>query len=363
MESINWDILLHELESGKCVLCLGADTFSEATETRLETQLAETLRKESASLGIRVYDDGWFHYLKDRDELSTWFTIKNFYETRLPVATDVIFKDIAALPLHLILNFSPDYKLREAFKSSGKPFEFACLYKNPESDKTRTLEEGTKEKPLLFNMLGEIEDKDSLVMTYDDLFGYMAAIFEHKRMPQGVKLKIQNATHFIFLGMPLDKWYFHLFMRVLNLHRGRGKSKRFAASYTVDTGNATFCEEQYTLTFVKDNIATFTKLLKNKWLEAEAKKAGRDSGPLSIYDRWREKVTTGEDIAIKQAFKEMKEHTSDGDVRNMQLLLEMQWMGFQGTAFETEMSKMAMKTQIIKGITGLIGTLETAISH
>ena len=360
METINWDILLHELESGKCVFCIGADIFSEATDRRLETQLADTLRQQSAALGIRVYDDGWFHYLKDRDELSTWFAIKNFYETQLPSATSAIFKDIAALPLHLILNFSPDYALRDTFKTSGKPFEFDCLYKNPETDKSRTTAEGTKEKPLIFNMLGEIEDKDSLVMTYDDLFGYMAAIFELKRMPQSVKLKIQNATHFIFLGMPLDKWYYHLFMRVLNLHHGRGKTKRFAAANTVDAGNATFCEEQYTLTYVKDNIATFANLLKNKWLEAEAKKTGRDNRPLSMYDRWREKVTTGEDIAVKSAFKELREHAADNDLRNQQLLLEMQWMGFQGTAFETELSKMAMKTQIIKGLMGLIDAFEEA---
>ena len=89
-------------------------------------------------------------------------------------------------------------------------------------------------------MLGEIEDKDSLVMSFDDMFGYMEAIFEKKRMPQNVKLKIQQATHFIFLGVPLDKWYFHMFMRVLNMHRDTSKSKRFGATYSVNKTNATF---------------------------------------------------------------------------------------------------------------------------
>ena len=359
MEALNWDILLHELESGKCILCVGPDIFSQSDEERVEKKLAEMLRLHSDTLGIRVYDDGWFHYLKDRDELGTWFTIKNFYEQQLPHTAQGIFTDIASLPLHLILNFSPDYRLRDAFQAAGKPFEFACLYKNPEMDKSRLKEnvEGTHDKPLIFNMLGEIEDKDSLVMTYDDLFGYMAAIFEYKRMPQNVKLKIQNATHFIFLGMPLDKWYFHLFMRVLNMHRARGKSKRFAASYIVDAGNATFCEEQYTLTFVQDNISAFVRLFKSKWQAAQATKTGFTH--LSIYDQWRNLGTTGEDTALQKLFKDIKPATQkEATLQTAHLLLEMQWNGFKATSFETEMSKNAMKTQIIKGILGLIDEVQ-----
>ncbi len=355
MEALNWDILLHELESGKCILCVGPDVFSQSEEDRIEKKLAQNLRLQSDALGIRVYDDGWFHYLKDHDELGTWFTIRNFYEQQLPNTTQSLFADIASLPLHLILNFSPDYRLRDAFKAAGKPHEFACLYKNPETDKSRLTEiaEGIQDKPLIFNMLGEIEDKDSLVMTFDDFFSYMAAIFEYKRMPQHVKLKIQNATHFIFLGMPLDKWYFHLFMRVLNMHRARGKSKRFAASYTVDVGNATFCEEQYTLTFVQDNILAFTSLLKLKWQAYQTAKSEVET--LTVYDQWRNFVKTGEDTALQKVFKDIKPHTAkDSSIQKAHLLLEMQWNGFRATTFETEMSKNAMKTQIIKGILGLI---------
>ena len=361
MNAINWDILLHELENGKCILCVGSDVFSRRDEQRIEQRLAKTLRQQSNALGIRVYDDGWFHYLKDRDELGTWFAIKNFYEKELPASADALFADIAALPLHLVLNFTPDYKLRDAFKAAGKPFEFCCLYKTPEVDKSLLKDniEGTKEKPLLYNMLGEIEDKDSLVMTYDDLFAYMAAIFEYKRLPQNVKLKIQNATHFIFIGMPLDKWYFHLFMRVINMHRNQGKSKRLSAAVAFDAGNATMSEEQYTLTFVQEDIAAFTQLLKAKWQAAQVAKSG--NSPLSIFDQWREKVKTGEDVAVRQALKEMKPYLErHQDLKNPQLLLEMQWNGFMATSFETEMAKKAMKGQIILGILGQIDSIEQA---
>lgn len=356
---INWDILLHELETGKCVLCIGPDIFSASDETRIEKKLAESLKSQSDALGIRVYDDGWFHYLKDRDEVATWYSIKQFYEMQLPPEPKAIFQTIAQLPFHLILYFSPDYSLREAFRASGKPYEFDCLYKNPDLDKGRNKETvmPDKAKPLIFNMVGEIEDKDSLVMTYDDLFGYLEAIFEKKRMPQNVKLKIQQASHFIFLGMPLDKWYFHLFMRVLNMHKDITRTKRLAASDSLNNGISTICEELYTLTFVQEKISGFVQTLKTQWDALQAKRTGVDT--LSRYDRWRQMTATGDDVAMRQVFKEIKEMPErNQESVNNQLLLEMQWNGFTSVAFETEMAKNAMKSQIVNGILFLIDQIE-----
>lgn len=326
-------------------------------DARLENKLADTLRQKQKSdnLGIHVYEDGWFHYLKERDELATWFIIKQFYETKLPTDADALFQNIAALPFHLILNFTPDYRLREAFVSSGKPFEFDCLNKTENCKKADF--EPTHAKPLLFNMLGEIREKESLIMTYDDLFGYMEAIFDKKRLPKNVKDKLEQATHFIFLGMPLDKWYFHLFMRVLNMHKDTTKTKRFAATYSVNGANATFCEEQYTLTFVQEDVSAFAHLLKTKWAELQAQKSG--GKVLGIYDGWRELVKTGEDVSIRHLFREMKTFTEkNNEWINQGIMLEMQWNGFSSTLFETQMSKNAMKSQIVNGMLYLIDQIE-----
>lgn len=358
---INWDILLHELETGKCVLCVGPDVFSAADNERMERALADTLRARSHELGIRVYDDGWFHYLPQRDEVATWFQIKRFYDTQLPPAPEAVFSAIAQLPFHLVLNFSPDYRLREAFRREGRAFEFDCFYKTPELNHQRLPERYVpdKDKPLIFNMLGEIDDKDSLVMTYDDLFGFMEAFFEKKRLPAAVKLKIQQATHFIFLGMPLDKWYFHLFMRMLNMHRDTVRTKRFAATFAVNGENATFCEEQYSLTFVQENIPQFTTLFSEKWQAAQQAKTG--VAEKSRYERWRDLAAAGEDVPIRKLLVEIKDALREmaaEDLTTTQLLLEMQWNGFASAVFETVMQRNAMKTQIVNGLLYLVGEIE-----
>lgn len=354
-EQINWDSLLLLLETGRCVLCVGPDAFSTDQDARIERTLANLLRQQSNALGIRVYDDGWFHYLDKHDETETWLTVKRFYETGLPTETSSVFEDVAALPFQLILNFSPDYRLCEAFKSVGKPFVFDSLDKTQNCRKADY--EPTPAKPLLFNMLGEVNEKESLIMTYNDLFHYMEAIFEKKRLPDNVKTKLEKASYFIFLGMPLDKWYFHLFMRVLNMHKNLTKTKRYGATYAVNGENAAFCLEHYNLAFVQENIGGFVQQMKAKWEAAQAQKTGATY--LSVFERWRAKVKTGEDVAIRQAFAEMKPYAKNsGDLSNALLLLEMQWNGFTSIVFETEMAKNAMKTQVLNGILQLIDRIE-----
>ena len=188
MEALEWEILLDGLQSGKCILCLGPDIYSLSGDDRLEHRLAKTLRDHQEELGIRVYDDGWFHYLNQRDEMSTYYLIKRFYENQLPDSADPILGKIAALPFNLILNFSPgSTNSRPATKGyeAKASITYDKLLKNPGdiADIEHKLEADAN-KPLVYNMLGDIDYKDSLVMTYDDLFNYMEAIFEHKRMPE-----------------------------------------------------------------------------------------------------------------------------------------------------------------------------------
>lgn len=354
-EKINWESLLQLLEAGKCVLCVGPDAFSKSQDERIERMLAELLRRQSAKLGIRVYDDGWFHYLTEHDETETWLTVKRFYETGLPAEASSIFEDIAVLPFHLVLNFSPDYRLCEAFKAAGKPFEFDSLDKTQNCRKAAY--EPTPAKPLIFNMLGEINEKESLIMTYNDLFHYMEAVFEKKRLPDNVKTKLEKASYFIFLGMPLDKWYFHLFMRVLNMHKDLTKTKRFGATYAVNGENASFCLEHYNLAFVQEDIGGFARRVRSEWEAAQAKKTG--AAYQTVHERWRAQVATGEDIAIRQVFAEMKPAAKNhGELSNHLLLLEMQWNGFTSIVFETEMARNAMKTQVLNGILQLIDRIE-----
>ena len=359
MEALEWEILLDGLQSGKCILCLGPDLYSLSGDDRLEHRLAKTLGDHQDELGIRVYDDGWFHYLNQRDEMSTYYLIKRFYENQLPSSADQILAKIAALPFNLILNFSPGHKVKacyEEVRGKGK-FSYDKLLKNPGdiADIVHELEADSN-KPLVYNMLGDIDYKDSLVMTYDDLFNFMEAIFEHKRMPESIKNWLLKANYFIFLGMPLDKWYFHLFMRLLNQHLNKGRTKRYSASTWFDADSATFSEEQYTMTFVQEGIEHFVDQLTGHWEKRHQEHAQQEQG--SVFNRWRELLTTGWAKVI-DVIREIKSFVaSTPDMSTNITLLEYKWNAVNSKTFETEKAEEARQTEVVLAVLNMINQLE-----
>ena len=264
--SMNWDLLFEFLEKEKCILCLGPRIFDSKKDGKLEARLASYLRKEEETLGIRVYDDGWFHYLPGANEIDAWQRVKAFYSQPQPEAMELLQK-LARLPFHHILNFTPGQKMREAFPSQNLPVDYRFYYqKEPCSE---DIQKPTKSRPLGFNMMGDVEERNSLVLTYDDFYAYLESVFEAKSMPPVLKADIFAADYFIFLGMPFEKWYMHLFMRILRQHAEKRKAKKHAASGHLSDVVESYCYEQYTITFVR-------KKFQNSWttcLQNAGKKA------------------------------------------------------------------------------------------
>ncbi len=253
-ERVQWNSLFHSLEHEKCILCIGPDILNPPNGERLEDQLAQCLRANAKSLKISVYDDGWFHYQPGAPQLPPYLKVKEFYEQPHPWAEELMGL-IARMPFHFILYLSPDYKMKEAFELQGAvqgtDFVFDSYKRGQPANKS--IKVPTKDKPLVFNFLGELKIKDSLVMTYADYYEYVRSIFMNNSLSDDLKTNVFDAEYFVFLGMPFDKWYVHLFMHMLQQHVSERKQK-FSANTFLNNQTATHCNEQYTMTFVPDEI-------------------------------------------------------------------------------------------------------------
>lgn len=264
-ELVDWASLFHSMEQERCILCIGPDILNPPTGERLEEQLASYLRSNEKALKISVYDDGWFHYQPGANELSPYLKVKAFYEQPHPWAEQLMCL-IAQMPFHFVLNFAPDYKLKEAYENSGLGFVFDSYKRNKPYNPA--LKVPTRQQPLVFNMLGELKEKDSLVMTYKDYYEYIRSVINSKSMSDDLENNIYDAEYFIFLGMPFDKWYVHLFMHILHQHV-KGRTPKFSANTFLDEKIGTLCDEQYTMTFVPQDIdiEMFVKTLHEKCRE------------------------------------------------------------------------------------------------
>jgi Effector-associated domain 11/SIR2-like domain len=290
--NINWDLLFEFLEKEKCILCVGPGIFDSQKEGKLETRLARFLKEEEEALGIRVYEDGWFHYLPGANEIDAWQRVKAFYSQPQPEAAKVLQK-LARIPFHHVLNFTPDQQMKEAYTSQNLPVDYHFYYKKEPCD--QGIQKPAKARPLVFNMMGDVDERNSLVLTYDDFYAYLESVFEAKSMSPVLKANVFAADYFIFIGLPFEKWYMHLFMRILRQHAEKRKSKKHAASAHLTDEVESYCYEQYTITFVQEGISKFVDELFKKCEEKGLLKSTEAAAKLQLpFDTLRDLISENE---------------------------------------------------------------------
>lgn len=275
----SWEHLLDSLEEEKCVVCIGPGLYSQEAGLRPEAQLANFLREKEEEIRIRVYDDGWFHYLPDASEIDAWQRVKEFYQLPNQLGHQDLTL-LAEIPFYLLLNFTPNYALRNTFEQQGFSHNFLSFIKKQpfDPDFEANKFKPTVRKPLIYNMVGEFRKRNSLVMTYNDFYAYLESIFEGNSMAPSLQENIWEADYFIFLGMPFDRWYVHMFMRILQQHERNRSSKKYAANLYLSGETTTHCAEQYTMTFVPTGISEFLATFHQKcqdrgWLRSVQRNA------------------------------------------------------------------------------------------
>lgn len=300
--------VLSALRDEKCILCLGPDFYSdpEPGGMRFEQKLATHLVSEAEVLDIRVYDDGWFHALRD-DESLAYESVREFYRRHPESGTRAVLKELAQLPFHLILSFTPDYHLREAFKESGIPADFVAYNRqNPLMLSVKP----TAKRPLIINLLGELDQRNSLVLTNADYYDFLKSIFEKKYLPEILRNQIADANFILFLGMAFDKWYVQLFTQLvseLDALKKTGAKKIASAAY-LDSKTRINIGEQFKLLFSIEQIEPFINALYHacaadaelkSLIRQPATSISRDSLSSSVAiavnpDEWKKWLANGE---------------------------------------------------------------------
>lgn len=225
--TVNWDNLTDKIENEKCVLLLGPEfpfignekNHLDALQTYLEServQMSMVNYEQPATVTndgslIKYYKkDELFYFENEFDRSDVYYYIKKFFSDLKP---HKYYKKIAKLPFHLIISLSPDLHLKNTFKELEFTYDFDFYHKkkNPQAK-----EPPKKARPLIYNLLGSIDEEESLIYTYHDLFDYFAVVFERK-LPETVRKSLKECTGFIFLGFEFEKWYMRLLLKILQL--------------------------------------------------------------------------------------------------------------------------------------------------
>ncbi|MCR9288317.1 MAG: SIR2 family protein [Bacteroidetes bacterium] len=263
--NINWDYIVSRIEENLCVLVLGPEVFTDKEGNSLQKKLIEHLKITldpqlndyvSGNTRIKKYydEDHFFLFEKPADRTMICYEIKSFYEQYEKEVPHDILTKIAKIPFHAILTVSPNLLLKNTFENLNFRYQFGYHKRKSEP---QDFEAPEKNNPLIFNIFGSTSDHESMVLTHKDMFGYLESVFGRNTLPEKLKSVLVKAENLIFLGMPFDKWYIQLLLRLLDIQREYDDLIRFAANESLPEDVRTFYVEQFKMDFVNKDFSDF----------------------------------------------------------------------------------------------------------
>jgi len=244
-------LLVNTIRADKCVLLLGPEIITTETGQQFNDALITSLNVAENENIVKYYEGDDFFLFNQSDDndgkLYVYYDILNFYQNTK--ASEIILRKIAQIPINLIISLNPDKFIYEVLKKNGINAEYSYYDKNkPMPD----IKVPTKTNPLVYNLLGDIEESETLVLTHQDLFDFLEGALNKSKLPDNLREIIANAHSFIFLGFKFEKWYVQLLLRLLKLPK-----KKFSINKQITEDAKTFYSEQFNLNFTDISYSEF----------------------------------------------------------------------------------------------------------
>ncbi|NNF35661.1 MAG: hypothetical protein HKN68_16255 [Saprospiraceae bacterium] len=254
--------ILDALEDRSCVLFLGPGIYLDEENKLLEKKVWETLdvhNSDHPMIKAFYENDGFYLFREENYRRKVVRRIKRIYEQEFP-ATDTILQKLSRIPFPVVFNLSPDNLLARAYDSQLQNYHSEFYFMG---QPFKEFIPPTEDRTLIYGMLGNHEEPESMVMTHKDLFSYLESIFQGKSMSPQLRKLIQDTDTFIFLGLPFEKWYMQLLMRVLyHISSRLERIEQYAAMTQGANPNRIF-KDEFRIQFAPDHAQQFIDELYN----------------------------------------------------------------------------------------------------
>lgn len=325
--------ILDALEERKCVLILGNYAISKpATATGFPEQeyfLPELLMREQHKwTGINPLDGPSDFYTSAQTLIDQAGGQRMFMELTQIKLKDLgpkqlnRFKKISEIPFDLILSTYPFDLVHEVFEANQIHHQYAYYSYLQES---APLEPFTEDYPLIYNLFGSLQHKESMVISLDRLYQFIFGILGIRQLPKVLQDKVRQASHLVFLGFSFDDWYMKLLLRVLKVHEKEISYAHPPGPGGIDRQNRSFFESNFKVTFLDKKIDEFVTGLHGMCEENGLLRKGMPPTSISPYEdlqlmteqnRLEEVLERLDDLIIKDGkqgglLKELGEYQHD----------------------------------------------------
>jgi len=231
MKERQWNSLSSALCAGRCVLVLGPEipvaqreTASESTAVLTVTQsLARRLAAVMEEEGLRPVGNQLLavaQQCEDAEELGEVQlreTAARFYRSASFVPSRA-HRILAELPFSLVLTTCHDGLLRQAMTDAAKaPARERYHLRGDRRDNPEFGVPPGPEAPLVYHLFGEPDDRDSLVLSQNDLLDFLIALVsENPPLPNRlVGLLKREGMSFLFVGFGIGDWQLRVVLKAV----------------------------------------------------------------------------------------------------------------------------------------------------
>jgi len=198
----------------------------------------------------------------------------------------------------------------QASDQLGLPYHFHFYDKknyNSTQDEAKLNFKPSLENRLIYNIFGCIDNEDSLILSYDDLFEFLQRIFNNYKLPKTIEEAIFEANCFVFVGFNYSKWYLKLLLRLMKMHEK--VRKVFGMDEPLRAEIETFFVNEFDMNFTRLNTIDFIDDLYQKCEEEgillEAGAPSNTKLPAEIYKQATTELTNGK---LENALQQLLEH-------------------------------------------------------
>lgn len=253
MEPINFSYILETLRNQQCLFILGPDfpRLEGQHDLSVRQSFHRAVNQGSEKKPYLTFYDKEELYLFENGPSQTayYYQLKKYYQQEYWKKP---YEQVTRFPTKLILNASPDVFLRDTYKEDNASFSF--FHKARPQGEVPSF---SVDRPLVYNLMGSIEEEESLLLTHDDLFKYLEIVFSEGKVPQSILNALFEARCLIFLGVNFDKWYVQLLLRQLNIHDRDAKFMRYAVENNLGLDTLSICSDQFQIKFINGDIHAF----------------------------------------------------------------------------------------------------------
>ena len=311
LADLDWETILDYLKNEQAALLIGPGIV-HIEDAPMNIAWRESIWKNFQNkIAYNYNKDGLFLFANRIAKNNAANHVRKYLNERSPgkdSPEEEVYKKIIQIKFPLVVSINPDTYISDVAYTYGVQHRFS--YFRNRSKAVEDVEEPQMALPLFYNLCGSVNDDESIILDYEDLFRLVSTSVGSPGLPPKLQAALSKVRMFFFIGFPFEKWYTQLLLRLLC---GQEESEKYSSDQQQpDDEIRDFLYNQFQLEFLQKE-ESFLDALYAKCAEEDLLRPLADSASPAAVNIIR-LIQTSKDLYA--ALEALRKYTSNTEYTN-----------------------------------------------